>query len=322
MTLVKLQNAPQPIDVADWGVDDSYEFGIYPEGARAKRLLLAPAEVDDDLLIGGHRYLFKLPSHRYPQQHIVEVAAYQLGGLCGVTVPPAFLAHHSASGERGALIEWFYDYPRLQFDYFYPGGDYMVRQIPDYDRKKGRQHCFEAIDHLCQVLQRAGRLEAGWREEWARMLVFDALISNTDRHHDNWGLVWRFDESGEPRAALASAFDNGTSMGHEIMEERIPCFDDEAQLESYIVRGYHHMRWRGEDERQALHADLPRRLAERYPETRDAMLGCLAFSIDDAAAVFDRLCGFVAPHRLSRARADFMLRLLLRRRERLGEVLT
>ena len=45
---------------------------------------------------------------------------------------------------------------------------------------------------------------------WAGYLVFDAWIANTDRHHENWGvLIDRRDGSSR----LAPSFDHGSSLG-------------------------------------------------------------------------------------------------------------
>jgi hypothetical protein len=29
----------------------------------------------------------------------------------------------------------------------------------------------------------------GWLELWVKMFTFDALIGNTDRHQNNWGII-------------------------------------------------------------------------------------------------------------------------------------
>jgi len=41
---------------------------------------------------------------------------------------------------------------------------------------------------------------------FAGLLVFDALISNSDRHHENWAIM-------EDRATLAPSYDHGASLG-------------------------------------------------------------------------------------------------------------
>jgi hypothetical protein len=49
-------------------------------------------------------------------------------------------------------------------------------------------------------------------------LMLDAWIGNTDRHHENWGLLWHADE--EPRRlVLAPSFDHASSLGRELTDE-------------------------------------------------------------------------------------------------------
>jgi hypothetical protein len=40
-------------------------------------------------------------------------------------------------------------------------------------------------------------------------LLLDALVGNTDRHHQNWGLIWVPND----RITLAPTFDHGSSLG-------------------------------------------------------------------------------------------------------------
>jgi hypothetical protein len=44
-------------DVADWESDA--EFGVFPQGARAKDAVFAPSVPPEPVLVPGKRYLFK-----------------------------------------------------------------------------------------------------------------------------------------------------------------------------------------------------------------------------------------------------------------------
>ncbi|WP_177313701.1 HipA domain-containing protein [Marinobacter gelidimuriae] len=94
----------------------------------------------------------------------------------------------------------------------------MQRRIPDYDREKGKRHNLSTIITLSRVLERGGWLSHDWRLYWGLGLCFDALIGNTDRHQENWGLIWTEDS---PTARFAPYFDNGTSLGHELQPEKM-----------------------------------------------------------------------------------------------------
>jgi len=54
-------------------------------------------------------------------------------------------------------------------------------------------------------------------------LMFDILVSNTDRHHENWGVVIDYSERYSPTYTLAPSFDHASSLGrNESDEARAP----------------------------------------------------------------------------------------------------
>ena len=97
-------------------------------------------------------------------------------------------------------------------------------------------------------------LNESWIAHWAKIFIFDAIIGNTDRHHDNWGLVFDVVNGDVVRVSLSPAFDNGTSLGYEIIDENIANFTDE-KIKQYIRRGTHHMKW-AVDSAKSQHFDL------------------------------------------------------------------
>lgn len=274
-------------------------------------------------LIPQHRYQFKQSRVIYPEQFWAEIVAYHVGMLTGVAVPPAYPAWDSRTGTCAALIEWFYGHPGRPLRGFLSGGLFMKTMIKDYDFERGRQHNFETIEGLCEVLARPDQrspilLDADWACEWAVMLTFDALIGNTDRHHENWGLLHqRTSNLPSPNTRLAPAFDNGTSLGHEFSARQFAKFDDPAFLQRYIDRGRHHMRWRRHDEQRAGHAELLLKLVHKYPQCLVTMRHVLGFDAKALESRLGALTELILPVRLSVARARLMLRLVLARRDHL-----
>lgn len=302
------QQATEVIDIAAWRPDD--QFAIYPEGTREKSLWISPDSLPMPFLVGGHRYLFKHSSPRYPAQFWCEVIAYRVGCLMGIPVPPAYAAWNSSNRQSAALIEWFY---RRDQEVLYESGTvHMKRMIPDFDVKKGRQHNIESVLTILAGIDK--RMIQGM----ARILVFDALIGNTDRHQENWGILWR----GQPqRPELAPAFDNGTSLGHEIMEAKLANFlSDPARMAHYIEKGRHHIRWSADGE-QCLHFELVAWLLNRYPELRQNLSKCLEFDMDTLINFLNTLQYFTVPDPLAPERIQFIERLLRCRKERLHSVL-
>ena len=180
------------IDVVDWEIDA--EFGVYPQGARAKEALFAPRGAISGVIAADRRYLFKRSRKNYPDQFWCEVVAYRIGCLLGVEVPPAFAAWNSATGLCAALIEWFYvDGESL----FVHAGDFLLKVHNDYDRKQGTRHNLHHNSVLTRALSQQTRLQPEWRQWWVDALLFDALIGNTDRHQDNWGFIFGHGRIGQ-----------------------------------------------------------------------------------------------------------------------------
>lgn len=317
----------EELDVASWPEDE--EYPLFPEGSREKRLLHCPEPPPFAWLIGGHRYLFKQSRRIYPEQFWAEVVASRLGRITGVDVPPAYAAWNSRTGQCAALIEWFWGRPSSPPQGFLSGGMFMKDMIPDFDHVKGRQHNFGHIDALCHALDRTGRphkrprpSDRPWFLAWARILTFDALIGNTDRHQENWGFIWtRVGSPPRLEMKLGPAFDNGTSLGHEHPAEHFGRFEDDNYLRRYIARGHHHMRWRLDDPKPCGHIELLLKLVTKEPECRLVMLSVLRCTDDERESAIMPLTELRLPVPLTTERARFMLRLLKARRAHLLEAL-
>ncbi len=317
---MEIQATDQPIDVGDWRRDE--EFAQYPEGARDKTLLYCPKPAPFAFLKEGHRYLFKLSSPRYPEQFWAEIIAYRLGTQMDIDVPPAFVAYDSKTNQSGALIEWFLrPIGLLNSEDYIAGGDFCQQYIPNFDRRKGKQHNFETVSQIFEDLPKKHlSFNADWKKYWAKAFVFDALIGNTDRHQDNWGIIVGILPSLNPigeEIRISPVFDNGTSMGHEISPSKFAYYDKNDNLMKYVSKGWHHMKWTI-DSQQIRHVEMLQKIIERYPETRQVMLNCLKkVTYETFKTILDDLVEFKIPMRLGVERATFMLKLLQFRHQHL-----
>lgn len=293
------------IDVVDWEIDA--EFGVYPQGARAKDALFAPPDAHPDVISHDRRYLFKRSRKNYPDQFWCEVVAYRIGCLLGVEVPPAFAAWNSATGHCAALIEWFYVDGESVLVH---AGDFLLKVQPDFDRKQGTRHNLHHNSVLTRALSQKSRLQTEWRQWWVDALLFDALIGNTDRHQDNWGFI-----RGHADMRLSPYFDNGTSLGHERFPERVTDWTAE-RLDLYISRGTHHVKWSLHDPING-HFDLLSKALGEWPETREVAAKRLNFGMQELTMALIDLLELNLPVPLSKERLAWMLTLTRHRLERL-----
>ncbi len=318
--VIKKQQPSELIDISNWQPDS--EFDPYPKGARAKNAVFSPRDGAPAFIVPDHRYLFKHSSHRYPEQFWIEIIAYFIGSLMGVPVPPAFVAFNSKTQESGALIEWFYGYPGKQPARYVEGGEFMVRMIRGYDREKGTQHNFRSVLALTKTLTETGLLAGNGIEYWCKVFTFDALIGNTDRHQDNWGLLWKGAGDAKGCVTFSPAFDNGTSMGGEIVEKNFVKFEVPDYIKHYISKGTHHMKWEVRDSVRLSHSDMLVRLVTKYPEHKEIMLKSLHFNGDELKYFIEQLTMFEVPSPLSKARAAFIVKLIGFRQQFLLDTLT
>ena len=330
---IRLDGAMRLVDISGWKVDGA--FSPYPEGSRDKYALLAPDVCESPGIVPGHRYLMKFSNGRYPVQFWSEIIANVVGDKVGIPTPPAFVALDPETGQPGSLIEWFYG-PRLEFaskirapsgfgralrsvfgvveevpkthSLYVPGSNYMNRTIPSYDLRTGTQHNLSDIGIWISLFGR-GAGQDYWID-WSKIILFDALIGNTDRHQDNWGVLWRTNENGEMVPRFAPAFDNGTALAHEIMEERLDRFASEEAIDRYVRRGRHHMKWHRDDPRQCGHFELVSRLATVRPRVVPGLQAVVQQDFDDVYLRIRELRGLQTPVPLSAARADVICRMI------------
>lgn len=300
------------VHVGSWSRDE--DNPVYPVGANPKRLLLCPAQPPDGELIAGHRYLFKTAKDWKVGQLWSEFLAFQLSAPTSLRVPRCFVAVDEKTGETGALVEFFYGYPGdvpgLRFTH---GSD--ITQSVITDRKRGRPHSVQYNVRLCRRY-RVNDSES-W---WGQVLAFDALIGNTDRHPDNWGLLVRLGAS--PRYAMAPAFDNGTSLGYEIPEDRLPGAKDQNWFDRYVARGKHHAGWSLRPNESFPHFEMCKKFLEAYPAAGAAMRNVILCDESHIGKVLASCTAMDVRNGLSQKRADFLIKLLATRHRELERVLS
>ena len=304
------QDKHQIVDVKNWLKVEPYD-GIFAKGAREKKALYAPGIPEYSFLLAGTPYLFKESFNRYPWQFWIEIFSYRLGRLIGIEVPSTFVAFDSSRNVYGALIQWFYK----RSDQYVDGGNIMRSLIPDYESKVGKQHNLQTL-----INADLDGLEELFLDYWSEALVFDALMGNTDRHHDNWGIIYRYPDQ-QVRAGMAPLFDNGTSMGHEIIESNLVDFTPN-KLQKYITskKAKHHISWDLLDNESLNHSQMVRKFSEQYPQYLEPMKKLIEFDLADVNNILHELTQFDIQIPLSKQRAVFMLELIKARQNELKGV--
>ena len=208
----------------------------------------------------GRAWLFKYPNAG-TGEHWAEKIAAELAAALGIEHARVELARFG--GERGSATESFVG-ARGEL---YHGNQALAQALPDYDRdrKFGQsQHTLENIWRTFDaVFDPQAALAA--KRRFAGYVVLDALIGNTDRHHENWGLLRR-SAMGGWEGVLAPSFDHAAALGRELRDERREKIMAEGRVAQYLAKGRGGV-YRAEDERRG---PAPLALAlwaiGRYPE--------------------------------------------------------
>ncbi len=126
------------------------------------------------------------------------------------------------------------------------GNELLVRLVPQYPGAKSfrvRQHTLR----LVLAVLRAGPVlpPLGWLpiagvtsavDVFIGYLLLDAWIGNTDRHHENWGLM----VSPEMTVHLAPSYDHASSLGRNESDEnrtgRLTTRDEGWSVQKYVER--------------------------------------------------------------------------------------
>ena len=99
----------------------------------------------------------------------------------------------------------------------------------------------------------------------AEYMVLDALIGNTDRHHENWGILRERTSDGW-EGFLTPSFDHASSLGRELQDERRGRLLAENRVSDYAEKGRGAIYWSEDDQRGLSPLELVRRATRLYPD--------------------------------------------------------
>ncbi len=109
---------------------------------------------------------------------------------------------------------------------------------------------------------------------------------------------------------MAPAFDNGTSLGHEIAPADLAKFLDAERLDRYIRRGAHHLRWNVGDKKRISHLGFLKQLFDYWPDLKTRACERLAsFDMGVVKGRIMEMTRFSVPAPLPEPRAAFFCRL-------------
>lgn len=215
--------------------------GAEPMGSKQKVWFADPAVADIDSERSRSTWLFKqvrvkeMPdgNSRTFGEDWSEKLASELATLMGVPAAKVELAERG--GERGSLSHTVL--PDVDSDLVH-GNELLQAHDPAYVMEQRREAAGYTLAAVRQALHGYAPppglpLESAW-DAFVGYLLFDALLANTDRHHENWAVVAK----REGVAWLSPSFDHATSLGFQISDDqRASMLADPGAIDVWLARG-------------------------------------------------------------------------------------
>ena len=209
-------------------------------------------------------WLFKYPRPN-TGEHWSEKVAAEVADL--LNIPHAAVELAICKGKRGSTTESFVHHGSELFH----GNQVLAGKVLGYDPEKKSRN----VDHTLTNIWRAIDSVFASPEDiekaklqFTEYLILDALIGNTDRHHENWGVLReRVDDKWQD--ALAPSFDHASALGRELLDvgpkkcrKRLLA---EKQVGAYTKSGQGGIFWSENDKKAPSPLELVRRACVLEP---------------------------------------------------------
>ena len=206
-------------------------------------------------------WLFKYPRPN-TGEHWAEKIAAEVAAVIGTTHAKVELAQFQ--GERGSVTESFARGGRV----LHHGNQMLEVALDGYNPNQKFRQSSHTLANIWKVMNAIFFGPESAKQAKliiAEYTVLDALIGNTDRHHENWGILRRR-AGDEGRGFVAPSYDHASSLGRELRDERRDRLMVENRVGDYVEKGRGAIYW-SEDERYGPSPlELVRRAVSTYPD--------------------------------------------------------
>jgi hypothetical protein len=170
----------------------------------------------------GKFWLFKY-ARPNTGEHWAEKIAAEIAQMLGLPHAVVQLARHE--GKWGVMT---CDFTNEGLSSLVHGNELLTELDPKYPAAHTYHVRAHTLDAVQAVLGQefikppaSNRLPRGFApfDVFVGYLLLDALIGNTDRHHENWGVLLASSSSLRRSAELAPTFDHASSLGRELTDD-------------------------------------------------------------------------------------------------------
>lgn len=292
-----------------------------PTGSREKITVINPSN--------GAHFIFKYPKPEREHQIWSElIGSFLAGDILEWAVQHTSIAQRD--GRIGNLLGYIFEPGNRGSvqESFIEGWTFCKQVDPDFDVGKGTRHTLALIFSVYNeiLMPDYGIEEHDFFDFWARAFALDCLISNTDRHAENWAVIR--DSAGSAR--MAPLYDNASSLGCGFDNVGLSrAFDEAGQLrpehlDKQLRNGRHHVRIGEPAKNGSPFEEVCRTFLALHPDRRHWFEAAAAVEIEpvsDLLASIAMLDSLDAPYAMSERRHTHICAMLQIGRERIRNAL-
>ena len=206
------------------------------------------------------KWLFKFPREN-TGEHWAEKIAAEVAGMLDIAHARVELAVFD--NKKGSTTKSFANVDAGQI--LIHGNQLLELEVQGYDPSKTFNQSSHTLQNIWRVLDSSLNDSEDAKIRFAEYLVFDAIIGNTDRHHENWGLLFQMDED-KVSVDLAPTYDHASSLGRELSDTKRERLFANNRIGTYVERAPGAIYWSESDRRGISPIELVRRSVDAYPD--------------------------------------------------------
>ena len=231
----------------NWIIDTNGEFG---SGASEKIWLVNPTTKE--------KGLFKFPKVKDEEKNIItgeywaEKLAEKIGGLLDIRCSRIDMGTYN--GRIGSM-----SYNFVKEDEKFDEGIIFIQSKYPYYSKKNLIDNFSKMPYSVQLIKNSIEKTINFKD-FLKVIIFDALIGNSDRHHSNWGIITNVNGN----KYLSPLYDNGSSLCSYEDENNVEVFfKDKLKYEALInTKSKSAIGWK--EKRPIRHFELIQNIKDTY----------------------------------------------------------